>query len=404
MLSNSAVKNAKAGTKPYKLTDERGLSLHVQPTGAKWWRLKYRVAGREKLMSLGTYPDTSLALAREKRDKARQQLAVGDDPSALRKAEKAAQNDTFKAIAEEWSAQQPKAESTRIRDGRILGYLYEEIGAAPIGTIDTAKMLEALREIEKRGAETAHRAQNLASAVFLYAIPHKAKTNPAANLRGKLVAASTKSHAAITNAAKFGQLLRDIDNYQGQPVTRAALQLIALVFTRPGELRQALWQEFDLEGAQWVVPAERMKMRREHIVPLVPQSVSILTDLREVTYKGAESLVFPSLRPLRPLSENTLGTALKSLGYDGNTHVAHGFRSSASTLLHEMGVDSDVIECQLAHARPGVGGIYNRSHRLADRRKMMQKWANYLGKLKMKLDSHALSPAANVGSPSPGPT
>jgi integrase len=390
MLSNTKVKNAKAKAKPYKLSDERGLFLHVQPTGAKWWRFKYLFAGREKLLSLGTYPDTSLALARDKREKARRHLAAGDDPSAVRKAEKAAQNDTFKAIAEEWSAQQQKAESTRVRDDRILGYLYKEIGAAPIGTIDTAKMLEALRTIEKRGAETAHRAQNLASAVFLYAIPHKAKTNPAADLRGKLAAASTKSHAAITNAAKFGQLLRDIDNYQGQPVTRAALQLIALLFTRPGELRQALWQEFDLEGAQWVVPAERTKMRREHIVPLASQSVSILTDLRELTYKGAESLVFPSLRPRRPLSENTLGTALKGLGYDGNTHVAHGFRSSASTLLHEMGLDSDVIECQLAHARPGVGGIYNRSHRLADRRKMMQRWADYLEKLRERLDAHAI--------------
>jgi len=285
MLSNTTVKNAKAAAKPYKLSDERGLFLHVQPTGAKWWRFKYMFAGKEKLLSLGTYPDTSLALAREKRDKARQQVAAGEDPSAIRKAEKAAQNDTFKVIAEEWSAQQPKATSTRIRDDRILGYLYKEIGAAPIGTIDAAKMLEALREIEKRGAETAHRAQNLASAVFLFAIPHKAKTNPAADLRGKLAAGSAKSHAAITNASKFGQLLRDIDNYQGQPVTRSALQLIALLFPRPGELRLARWQEFDLEAAQWVVPAERMKMRREHIVPLAPQSVSILTALREVTYK-----------------------------------------------------------------------------------------------------------------------
>lgn len=398
MLSNTAVKNARAGAKPYKLSDERGLFLHVQPTGAKWWRFKYRFAGREKLLSLGTYPDTSLALARDKRDKARQQLAAGDDPSAVRKAKKAAQNDTFEAIAKEWSAQQSKADSTRVRDDRILGYLYKEIGAAPIGTIDTATMLEALRAIEKRGAETAHRAQNLASAVFLYAIPHKAKTNPAADLRRKLAAASSKSHAAITNAAKFGQLLRDIDNYQGQPVTRAALQLIALLFTRPGELRQARWQEFDLEGAQWVVPAERMKMRREHIVPLASQSVSILTDLRELTYKGAESLVFPSLRPRRPLSENTLGTALKSLGYDGSTHVAHGFRSSASTLLHEMGLDSDVIECQLAHARPGVGGIYNRSHRLADRRKMMQRWADYLETLRTSADAHVIAPAATHAS------
>jgi integrase len=244
------------------------------------------------------------------------------------------------------------------------------------------------------GPRPAHRSQNLASAVFLYAIPHKAEINPAADLRGKLAAGNTKSHPAITNAAKFGQLLRDIDHYQGQPVTRAALQLIALLFTRPGELRQALWQEFDLAGAQWVVPAERMKMRREHIVPLASQSVSILTDLRKLTFKSGDSLVFPSLCPRRPLSENTLGTALKGLGYDGKTHVAHGFRSSASTLLHEMGLDSDVIECQLAHARPGIGGIYNRSHRLADRREMMQRWADYLEELRGRHDIHAISPAA----------
>jgi integrase len=295
---------------------------------------------------------------------------------------------SFRVVAEEWIEKQAWATSTAVRNKRILGHLYRGLGAsadAAVSGIEPSDFLNALRKLEDR-PETAHRARSLGSAVFQYAIATgSAKYDPAAGLTKALTSPAAKNRPAVADPKKFGQLLRDIDNYQGQPVTRAALRLIALTFVRPGEMRLARWREFDLKKAQWEIPAERTKTRKPHLVPLSRQAVAVLKGLSELTGKAAEDLVFPSLRRGRPLSENTLGVALKTLGYDGNTHVAHGFRSSASTLLHELGFFPEVIETQLAHARPGVGGIYNRSHLLAQRKKMMKSWATYLDRLKREL-------------------
>ena len=388
MLSELRIKQAKAKDKPYKLSDGKGLFLLVLPSGSKLWRLKYRWQGREKQLSLGSSPEVSLKLARHRLGDERKLLVEKVDPSAARKATKMAQAHSFRLAAEEWAGKHEWAPSTTVRNKRILSHLYRALGAnadAAVSAIEPSDFLNALRKLEDR-PETAHRARSLGSSVFQYAIAAGlAKYDPAAGLTRALTSPATKNRSAITDPKKFGQLLCDIDNYQGQPVTRAALQLIALTFVRPGELRLAKWGDFDLKTAQWEIPGDRTKTRKPHLVPLSPPAVSLLKGLYELTGKAPENFVFPSLRRGRPLSENTLGVALKTLGYDGNTHVAHGFRSSASTLLHELGFSPEVIETQLAHVRPGVGGIYNRSHLLAQRKKMMKSWARYLDRLKREL-------------------
>lgn len=376
-----------AGGKKY---DERGLYLLLRPQGDRcgaWWRFKYRFQGKERGLSLGVYPDVKLKEARDKRDEARTLLAGGIDPSHQRKIEKQSNALTFQAVAEEWLQLQSHslAELTLAKARWLFGsHIFPEIGSEPIGAISAPLLLSALRKIEAKGAnETAQRAKQKCSQVFRYAIATgRADRDPTQDLRGALAPVVTQNHAAITEPVRVGELLRAIDGYVGQSVTHAALRIAPLVFVRPGELRAAEWAEFDLEAGQWRIPGSRMKMGEQHIVPLSTQAVAILRDLQALTGRG--KYVFPSLRTMaRPMSENTLNAALRRLGYSGDDMTAHGFRSTASTLLNEQGWHPDLIELQLAHAeRNKVRGAYNKAQRIEERRRMMQAWADYLDGLR----------------------
>ncbi len=386
-LTEVRIRAAKPSEKPYKIFDGGGLYLLVTPEGGRWWRLKYRYGGRERGISLGVYPDVSLKAARERRDEARRLLASGVDPSAHRKAERAAAAHRFDVLAREWLALQEKklAPATYAKAKWLLeSYLFPELGAQPIREITPVELLRVLRKIESRGVyDTAHRAKQIVGRILRYAIATgRAERDITADLRGALVPPATKNRAAITEPARVGELLRAIDGYVGQPTTMYALKLAPYVFVRPGELRAAEWREFDLEAAEWRIPASRMKMREPHLVPLSRQAVALLKELRRLT--GGGRYLFPSLRtPERPISENTLNAALRRLGYSGEEMTAHGFRAMASTLLNEQGFPPDVIELQLAHKeRNKVRAAYNRAERLEERRKMMQAWADYLDALK----------------------
>jgi integrase len=385
MLTDKALKALRPRGKPYKRADEKGLYVLVRADGALWWRFKYRWQRREKLLSLGTYPDTSLKLARDKRDDARSQLAGGVDPSVARRAEKTAEADSFEAVAREWLGKLSlKATTVEQLRHRLETYAFSQLGRYPIATITAADLLAMLRRIEARGThETAHRVRSLVGRVFRYAVASgRAERDPSADLRGALASVDSRHFAALTDRKRVGDLLRAIDGYQGQPAVMAALKLAPLVFVRPGELRGAAWAEFDLKAGEWLIPAARMKMGRDHIVPLSTQALAILEDLKQHTVTGV--LLFPSLRAKdRPISENTLNACLRSLGYSKDEQTAHGFRSIASTLLHELGYASDVIELQLAHAEKNkTKAAYNRAERLPERRKMMQAWADYLDALR----------------------
>ena len=390
MLTEIRLRALKPQAKPYKAYDEHGLYLQVSPTGGRLWRLKYRVAGREKLLSLGSYPDVGLKRAREKRDDARRLLADGVDPSAKRRAEKAASADTFEAIGREWVELQRKRldEKTFARNLRFLEkLLFPTLGRLPIAAVTAQELLAALKRIEELGFhETAHRVRSIASNVLRYAVATgRAERDISVDLRGALAPVVTRNRAAITDPARIGDLLRAINNYRGQPVTQAALKLAPLTFVRPGELRGAEWAEINLDGQhpEWRIPATRMKMDEEHVVPLSRQAVSILREIQPLT--GSGRLVFPSLRGAhRPLSENTINLALRTLGYSGSEMTGHGFRAMASTCLNEQGFPPDVIELQLAHAeRNEVRAAYNRASRMADRRNMIQAWADYLDGLRL---------------------
>lgn len=384
-LTDSAVKAAKPAEKARKLFDERGLYLLVTPTGGKLWRFKYRFESREKLIGLGAYPDVSLKDARERRDAARAKVANGVDPSAERQAARLAIANTLRAVAEDWIGKQAvMGEETRerIRD-RLERWVFPKIGSRPIASLEPADLLPVLRAIEAKGRlETAHRARSDVSRVMRYAVAHGlASRDITQDLRGALPPAKVESFAAITDPVKVGELLRAIDAYDGQPATEIALKLAPLVFVRPGELRTAEWRELDLEGAVWRIPAEKTKLRRLHLVPLSRQALALFEELQ--THTGEGRLCFPTLRdPERPLSENTINAALRRMGYASDEMTAHGFRSLASTLLNEMGVAPDLIELQLAHQDSSVRAIYNRSTRLPERVKMMQKWADYLDRLR----------------------
>lgn len=391
MLTDKAIRAAKATERPRKLFDERGLFLVVTPAGGRWWRFKYQFQGREKLISLGVYPDTSLQLARKKRDDARRQVAEGIDPSAKRQAERVAVGNTFEAVALEWLASQAKTLApgtvTQIRT-RLSKWIFPKLGSTPIEEIKPDTLLRELRKIEGRGIhETAHRARADCSRVFRYAVAtSRASRDVTADLRGALAPVQTEHFAAITKPTKVGELLRAIDSYQGQPSTEIALKIAPYVFVRPGELRAAEWAEFDLEAEhpEWRIPAVRMKMDREHVVPLSRQVKRLLLALRPLTGSGV--LLFPTLRDhRRPMSDNTLNAALRRLGYGTDEQTAHGFRSMASTLLNEQGWHPDLIELQLAHKEKNLSrGAYNRAERLPERRKMMQAWADYLDRLRAR--------------------
>lgn len=390
-LSDMKVKTAKAKDKSYKLSDNDGLYLLVTEKGGKWWRFKYRFDGKEKLLSLGTYPEITLADARQRRDEARRQVAQGIDPGAVRKAQKEAdaeEKETFEVIAREWHARfkttWTQGHAVTIMS-RLERDLFPWIGRRPIAEIKSPELLAVLRRIESRGAlESAHRIRTICGQVFRYAVSTgRAERDPAADLKGALPQPQEKHRAAITEPAKVGELLRAIEDYKGGYVVKCALKIAPLVFVRPGELRHMEWTELDFENAQWNIPAGKMKMKEPHLVPLSNQAIEILKEVKELT--GSSRYVFPSGRSFeRAMSENAILAALRRMGYEKDEMSGHGFRAMARTILDEvLQVRPDFIEHQLAHAvRDPNGRAYNRTAHLAERRKMMQQWADYLDALK----------------------
>lgn len=389
-LTDTACKNAKGQDKPYKLADGRGLFLIVNPNGSKWWRQRIYLQSKETMLSLGVYPDVGLKEAREKRDEARKQIAAGVNPAEQRKAQKAereaAAANSFEVIAREWFAKYTPTWSASHGD-KILRRLERDvfpwIGARPVSDITAPELLTVLRRIESRGAvETAHRAHQNCGQVFRYAVATgRAERDPSGDLRGALPPVKQEHHASITDPVAIGELLRAMAGYSGSMVTRCALQLAPLVFVRPGELRRAEWSEIDLDRAEWRIPGEKMKAGILHIVPLSVQAVAILRELQPLTGRGR--YVFPGGRgPSRCMSENGVLSALRRMGYSGEQMTGHGFRSMASTLLNEQGWHKDAIERQLAHGeRNKVRAAYNYAEHLAERRRMMQAWADYLDSL-----------------------
>jgi integrase len=391
MLSKLLIDKTKPQAKSVRLSDGRGMYLEISPAGGKWWRFKYRFAGKERRISLGVYPDVPLAAAREKREEARRQVAAGIDPGEQRKAAKVAliesTENTFEAIAREWfglfSTKWVKGHADKII--RRLGLnVFPWLGSRPIRAITAPELLAVLRRVESRGAnETAHRALQVCGRVFRYAIATgRAERDPSRDLSGALAPIQERHFASITEPLAVGELLRAIDAYKGAFVTRCALRLAPLVFVRPGELRQAQWAEFDFDKSEWRIPATRMKARVQHIVPLSTQAVAILRELQPLT--GRFPFAFPSVRSrYRAMSENAVTGALRRMGYTGQDMTGHGFRSMASTLLNEQGWNRDAIERQLAHGeRDAVRAAYNYAEHLPERRRMMQAWADYLQKLK----------------------
>ena len=388
-LTDTAVKNAKAKATAYKLADGGGMYLIVTPKAQKWWRLDYRFAGKRKTISLGVYPDVSIKEARSKRDDARKVVAAGADPSQIRQQSKRAREgaDTFKAVAEEWLAKfasQWAPTHTEKIEGRFKNEVFPWLGDMPVGGITAADLLRVLRRVESRGAlETAHRVRQHCGQVLRYAVATgRADADPTFALRGALPAPQVRHHGSVTEPREITKLLRAIDAYTGQFVTRCALRLAPLVFVRPGEPRKAEWAEFDFEAAEWRIPAEKMKMPRPHTVPLSTQAMELLRELPPLTRNGR--VLFPSVRAReRPMSENTVTAALRGMGYSGSEMTAHGFRSMASTRLNEMGWHRDAIERQLAHVEGNeVRAAYNYAEHLPERRRMMQAWADYLDGLR----------------------
>jgi integrase len=401
-LTDVAIRRAKPSDKAVRMFDGDGLYLELAPAGGKWWRLKYRYGGKEKRLSLGVYPDVGLREARERRDAARKLLVNGVDPADARQAEKASRatagSNSFEAVAREWYAKNkehwaPSHSDKIIR--RLERDVFPWLGMKHVGAIKPPELLMLLKRVESRGAlETAHRVQQNCGQVFRYAVATgRAESDPSRDLRNALAPWKPEHYPSITEPRKVGLLLRDIDGYDGQFVTKCALRLSALVFVRPGELRRAEWAEFDLDLAEWRIPAAKMKARATHIVPLSEQAVAILRELHPLT--GGGKWVFPGVgRRGEPMSENTLNSALRRLGYDRQTITAHGFRSMASTILHERGWPSDAIERQLAHTeRNEVKAAYNHAEHLPKRREMMQAWADLLDDLRKGANVHTLRAA-----------
>jgi integrase len=418
LLTDKAVKAAlKAATqsgRARRISDGAGLFIEARPTGAGWWRLRYKLDGTEGMLSLGTYPDTTLKQARDKRDEARKQLAAGVDPSEARKIDKAARAaraeaakladeghalpGTLEYVARDWLTRvhQAKvttghAERTRIR---LEQDVFPWLGKRMLREIEAPELLACLRKVEARGSiETAHRIKHACGQVFRYGIATGACIrNPAADLRDALTPVQTRHHAAIVSPQEAGKLLRDAAAYEGQPTTRAALVLSALLLLRPGELRHMEWSWIDFNTATLKVPAETMKRKKAdkasgppHVVPLAPQAVAILLDLKQLTGDGR--YVFPALTTSqRCMSENTVRSALRRLGYGNDDMTAHGFRAMARTMIAErLGIEAEVIEAQLAHAvGDALGRAYNRTQYLEQRRSMMSAWADYLDRLRLE--------------------
>jgi integrase len=389
-LIDSVLRKAKPWPKPRKLSDGGGLHLLVQPSGSKLWRLAYRFGGKQKTLALGVYPAISLSDARNRRDAAKKLLASSIDPSVQRKVHRQMGADSsFRAIAEEVVAKlerEERAQATLTKKRWLLDFAFPAFGDRPITEITARELLALLREVEGRGLyETANRLRSTCGMVFRYAIATgRAERDPSGDLRGALTTPQVSHRATIVDPTGIGALLRAIDGFDGQTTTRTALRLAAYVFVRPFELRHAEWKEFDLQSALWIIPPEKMKMRRPHRVPLALQSLAILRELQGVTGQGR--WLFPSVRTLaRPISENTLNAALRRLGYGSDAMTTHGFRAMAATRLNEMGRwNPDAIERQLAHQEANaVRRAYtHRAEYWPERVMMMQAWADYIDELR----------------------
>ena len=394
-LTETAIKNAKPKEKDYRLADEKGLFVLVTTAGGKLWRLKYRFEGKQKLLALGKWPEITLKEARERRDEARKLLAYGIDPSEERKAEKAAREaeavNNFEAVAREWFAKWSADKSATYAPKVISAleiYVFPWIGALPIAGIDAPTVLAVLRRIEERGyIERARRVKGDISQVMRYAIAigRRIERDPCPDLKGALQTRQARHMATLTKPAEVAALLRAIDGYQATPhasvITCAALKLSPLLFVRPGELQAAKWADIDLDKAEWTYRVS--KTRTEHHVPLARQSMAILAHLHQLTGNG--EWIFPSLRHGRHISNATINRALQAMGYDTKTEITgHGFRAMARTMLAEqLHYQPEVIEHQLAHKVPDtLGAAYNRTKYLAQRKEMMQAWADYLDGLR----------------------
>lgn len=398
-LTAEKVKASKPKAATQRLADGQGLLLEITPEGSKRWRLRYRFGGAERMLSMGLYPETSLATARDRRDAARKLLAAGVDPSAARKAEKSARAgaaaNSFEAVAREWHATKiggwsPDHAARTLR--RMETDVFPYVGSEPIDAVTPKRVLEVVRRVEARGAiETAHTILQQMGQVFDHAIhTDRCETNPARGRSKALRPVIVKHMAAVTDPKAAGALMRSMLDYQGHPVTRAAMVLSALVFQRPGNVRAAEWSEIDLDGAMWTVPSAKIKRTvqaklsgRPHLIPLSTQAVELLRDLHKLTGHGR--YLFPSmLTGERCMSENTINSALRRMGYSKDDMTAHGFRAMARTLLVErLSVHPDVIEAQLAHNKSGpLGAAYDRAEFMEQRRQMMQAWADYLDKLR----------------------
>jgi integrase len=386
-LTDTEIRKAKARDKAYRLSDGSGLYLWITPAGGKLWRWSYEFAGKEKLMSFGRYPDVPLALARDRHGEARKLLATGIDPMAQRKAEKTAQLascvNSFQSVAALWMDHWKDGKSPRHVDyvkRRMEADILPLLGARPVAEIEAPELVAMTKAIEQRGArDIAKRALETTGQVFRYAIAHGyARRNPASEIRpSDILKSARKINYARVEAKELSPLLKAIELYKGTPVTRLAIQLMSLTFVRTSELIGAKWAEFDFDVARWDIPAERMKMRNQHIVPLAKQAVELLEMLRTLT--GASQWLFPGDRSAaKPMSNNTILKALERMGYKGKM-TGHGFRGIASTILHEKGYPHEHIELQLAHSpRNAVSAAYNHALYLEPRAKMMQDWANYL--------------------------
>lgn len=397
MLTDATIRTQRIPElKPVKLRDGNGLYLEVTPKGAKYWRFRFWIAGRERLMSLGVYPAVSLKQARILRDKARGLIAQGVDPAEARAqakgkgAAKTPEAPTFEAVAREWHAKESKkwaeAHAARIM-GRMVNHLFPALGSSLISELKPLGVYPLLKGIEAEGKhETAQRLRQYIEGVFTFAIATgRAERNVGMEMRKSITSCRSTVRPALTDPEAVGGLLRAIRGYDGGPVVAAALKLAPLTFTRPGELRQAEWSEFafdDPAGPVWVIPAHKTKMRKEHVVPLSPQAVEVLEDIRMVSGQGR--YVFPCNRTsARPMSDMTVNAALRRMGYDTRTtHCGHGFRAMASTMLHEAKWPTDAVERQLAHAEPNTTRrVYDRAEHLPERRRMMDRWADYLDRL-----------------------
>lgn len=396
----------KGRERPYKVSDSGGLYLFVQPSGQRYWRLAYRYDGKQRTMALGVYPDAGLADARSKRDAVRKILATGRDPIVFARdealAEKLAQKVTFRVVAEEWFSKcerEGRAKITLHKQRWLLDFAYPRLAERPISQITAHEVYETLRTVEAKGHyETARRLRGTCGQVFRYAVAtDRAERDVCVDLRGSLITPKVKHLGAITKPSEVGELMRAIDGFDGYRVTHVALRLAPHLFLRPGELRHAEWSEIDFDESVWAIPAEKMKMRRPHFVPLSTQALAIIADIRPVTQ--GHRFLFPCQgKRDRPMCENTLNLALQRLGYGGGRMTAHGFRAMASTLLNESGVwNPDAIERQLGHVDANsIRRIYARGEYWEERVRMMQAWSDQLDELRTMVASETIRFAKTV--------